>query len=216
MKSRSKKRDLARQKRKILVLLIILAITFTFFLYLTKTQTPPTGCFGNLNEKILSEEYDPTATIGEFENKLVSIPPLVETLAQILGETTEGKRINVDLKAQRVYAYEGERAVFEFVVSTGKWSPTPRGTFTIERKMRAQKMSGGNKVLGTYYYLPNVPWVMFFGNQQIPWSRGYSFHGTYWHNNFGQPMSHGCVNMKTPDAETLFKWAPEGTTVVIY
>ena len=77
-------------------------------------------------------------------------------------------------------------------------------------------MSGGNRAIGTYYYLPGVPWVQFFGNAQIPWSRGYSFHGTYWHNNFGHPMSHGCINMKTPDAKWLYDWAPMGTPVNIY
>ncbi len=68
-------------------------------------------------------------------------------------------------------------------------------------------MEGGKKELGTYYYLPNVPFVMYFYNGQIPKWRGFGLHGTYWHNNFGHPMSHGCINMKTEDAELLFHWA---------
>ena len=68
-------------------------------------------------------------------------------------------------------------------------------------------MQGGNKDLGTYYYLPNVPYVMFFYNNEIVKMRGFSFHGTYWHNNFGHPMSHGCINMKTEDAKKLYEWA---------
>lgn len=59
------------------------------------------------------------------------------------------------------------------------------------------------------YFLPAVPYVMYFhGN--------YGLHGTYWHNNFGQPMSHGCVNLPTDAAQWLFNWAPIGTKVVTH
>jgi len=60
-------------------------------------------------------------------------------------------------------------------------------------------MEGGVKGTGTYYYLPNVPYTMYFHN-------GFGLHGTYWHNNFGEPMSHGCVNLPTIAAEKLFYW----------
>lgn len=68
-------------------------------------------------------------------------------------------------------------------------------------------MSGGSKALRTYYYLPNVPWVMFFYNDQVAKMRGFSFHGTYWHDNFGTPMSHGCINMRSEEAKMLYDWA---------
>ena len=158
---------------------------------------------------------------GEFHGKIVYAPAITfddrgyPTYKNVLGDST-GKRIDVDLSSQRVYAYEGGSRVNEFVVSTGLWGRTPTGTFTIQRKVSSQTMAGGNRAIGTYYYLPGVPWVQFFGNAQVPWSRGFSFHGTYWHNNFGHPMSHGCVNMKTPDAQWLYDWAPMGTTVSIY
>ncbi len=150
---------------------------------------------------------------------------------QVLGTNSGNKRIEVDLTNQKVYAYEGDARVFEFTVSTGKWGATPTGTFTIAYKNYSQKMSGGSKALGTYYYLPNVHHVQFFGNDQIPWSRGFSFHEAYWHNNFGHPMSHGCINMKAADAEALYNWTTpdvgdkrwvkaseenSGTTVIIY
>ena len=105
-----------------------------------------------------------------------------------------------------VYAYEGNTKVMEFLVSTGKWGKTPTGEFTIAYKTESQKMSGGSKALHTYYYLPNVPYVQFFGNDKIPWGRGFSFHGTYWHDKFGTPQSHGCINMRTEDAKALFEW----------
>jgi len=150
--------------------------------------------------------YAPLTSFGNLSN---------QQSQKVLGDTTD-KRIEVNLSAQRVLAFEGGNKVNEFVVSTGLWGRTPTGTFTIQRKVPSQTMAGGNRAIGTYYYLPGVPWVQFFGNSQVPWSRGFSFHGTYWHNNFGHPMSHGCVNMKTPDAQWLYDWAPMGTSVNIY
>jgi len=158
---------------------------------------------------------------GEWHGKTVYAPPVPGSpMSQILKRNVlgdaAGKRIEVNLNTQRVLVFEGNIQVNEFVVSTGLWGRTPTGTFTTQRKVTSQTMSGGNRAIGTYYYLPGVQWVQYFGNAQIPWSRGFSFHGTYWHNNFGHPMSHGCINMKTPDAKWLFDWAPMGTPVSIY
>jgi LysM repeat protein len=114
---------------------------------------------------------------------------------------TTGKQIVVDLSDQRVYAYENGVLVRNVLVSTGLWgTPTVSGDYRIYVKYDSQLMSGPG------YYLPGVPWVMYF-------YQGYSLHGTYWHNNFGQPMSHGCVNMPTPEAQWLYMWAPIGTPV---
>lgn len=113
----------------------------------------------------------------------------------------EGKQIVVSLSQQQVFAYEDGVLIRQFVVSTGlPGTPTVTGNFAIYVKYVSQRMSGPG------YDLPNVPWVMYF-------YRGYALHGTYWHNNFGQPMSHGCVNMRTPEAEWLYNWAPIGTPV---
>lgn len=146
-----------------------------------------------------------------FHNQPVSAPSIAifNQVARILGATTapSDKRIEVDLTHQKVYAYEGNVRVYEFLVSTGKWGWTPTGEFTIWVKVKSQLMSGGSRALHTYYYLPNVPWVMFFYNDQVPKMRGFSFHGTYWHDNFGHPMSHGCVNMRTEEAKLLYDWA---------
>jgi lipoprotein-anchoring transpeptidase ErfK/SrfK len=114
------------------------------------------------------------------------------------------KWIEVDLSEQRLYAHEGQTTVLNARVSTGTWQyPTVKGRFKIYAKYRATRMTGPG------YDLPNVPWTMFF-------YAGYAIHGTYWHNNFGTPMSHGCVNMKTPEAKWLFNWAPKGTLVVVH
>jgi len=158
--------------------------------------------------------YDDKNEQGVFMGKKVASSPVVKKVVEkqaVLGDYYAVKRIDVDLTNQRVYAFEDNKKVMEFVVSTGKWGRTPTGTFRIAYKNYVQKMEGGNKALGTYYYLPNVHYVQFFGNEQIPWSRGFSFHEAYWHNNFGVPMSHGCINMKLEDAQALYEWTTPDT-----
>ena len=112
--------------------------------------------------------------------------------------------VDVDLTQQRVYAYEGSTLIQSFIASTGTWQhPTVTGQYTIYVKYESAPMSGPD------YYLPGVPYIMYF-------YKGYALHGTYWHDNFGTPMSHGCVNLRTPDAEWLFYWASIGTVVNIH
>ena len=168
------------------------------------------------------ENFDPSDTRAVFLNSPLTVPGSLAELPKperVLGATDSNKKIYVDLTKQMLYAYEGDKLVYSFLVSTGRWAPTPTGTFSIANKFRFTKMSGGSVALHTYYYLPNVPFVMFFGNSQIPASRGFSLHGTYWHNNFGHPMSHGCVNMKTSEAEIIYNWSgpviPDGKNSVV-
>ena len=147
----------------------------------------------------------PTATPTRTPRPTATFTPLSPPLpSPTTSPASGGKWIDVNLTAQRVMAYEGNRAVLVAPVSTGlPGTPTVTGRYRIYRKVPSQLMTGPG------YYLPGVPWVMYF-------YRGYSFHGTYWHNNFGQPMSHGCVNMRTPDAKWLYDWAPIGTLVVVH
>lgn len=126
---------------------------------------------------------------------------------RVLGQTTEPKHIYVNLAVQKLQAFEGDKVVLEFPVSTGKWSRTPTGVFKIWVKLRYTRMSGGNPSDGTYYNLANVPYTMFFEGPNAEAGRGFSLHGAYWHNNFGYPMSHGCVNIRPEDARKLFYWA---------
>ena len=160
-------------------------------------------------------EYDKNNETGEFLGHVVKSKDLTsdETFLadnpsnQVLGDSeSDDKRIEVDLSKQMVYAYEGDDKVMEFLISSGKWGRTPTGEFNIAYKTKSQTMSGGSKALRTYYYLPNVQYVQFFGNSEIPWSKGFSFHGTYWHDKFGTPQSHGCINMRNEDAKQLFEW----------
>jgi lipoprotein-anchoring transpeptidase ErfK/SrfK len=156
----------------------------------------------------LTGEYDTASTLGEFHTQKVASAELSDVAApKVLGDTNATKRIEVDLSTQRLYAYEGDNKVYDFLISSGKWNKTPTGTFHIWGKFRFTKMSGGSKERHTYYYLPNVPYVMFFSNDEVAASQGFSLHGTYWHSNFGTPMSHGCINMKTEEAGLLYEWS---------
>ncbi|MBI3173143.1 MAG: L,D-transpeptidase [Chloroflexi bacterium] len=120
------------------------------------------------------------------------------------GNSFSGRWIDVNLSQQRVYAYEGDTVVNSFIVSTGTWqTPTVTGTYKIWIKLLSTTMAGPG------YYLTNVPYTMYF-------YKGYGLHGTYWHNNFGTPMSHGCVNLRTSDAEWLYNWASVGTVVNVH
>lgn len=114
-----------------------------------------------------------------------------------------GKCILVVLSRQMTYAYEDGQLKFSSATSTGvPGHATPVGTFHVYGKTAKQKMSGPG------YYLPNVPWILWFKGD-------YSLHGAYWHNNFGHVMSHGCVNLPIARAKEYFDFAPVGTPVII-
>jgi lipoprotein-anchoring transpeptidase ErfK/SrfK len=113
------------------------------------------------------------------------------------------KRIEVNLSEQWVQCFEGSNPVFIAKVSTGRqyddgsyW--TPEGKFMTFRKRPSRHMTAGNLASG--YDLPGVPWVSYITED------GVSFHGTYWHNDFGTPRSHGCINMTPQAAKWLFRW----------
>lgn len=210
-----------------LVLSLTVGVIFRTGVLIAQSQT-------ELNpQAFYSGNYDPTQTQGEFYGKRVVSAPVPDTVdtSAVLGSSTGEKRIEVDLTNQRLYAFEGEQKVYDFLISSGKWGRTPTGTFRIWGKFKYKHMSGGSRELRTFYSLPNVPFTMFFANAEVPAARGFGIHGTYWHDNFGHPMSHGCINMKTEEAEVLFYWAEPvpgesnytkvsednpGTEVVIY
>jgi hypothetical protein len=123
----------------------------------------------------------------------------------------EEKRIEISVADQFLRAFEGDDLVFQATLSTGVPSAnpspngipteTPKGNFNICRKTPSRHMGDGNLTSELdAYELPGVPWVSFFH------AYGIGFHGTYWHDNFGSPMSHGCVNMRNEDAKWLYRW----------
>lgn len=199
-----------RNPAKYLLVLIVPAVFL--FLVTVRQQTPcanSISCINNLNVDVENN------ALGVFMGQKVS-PPKIDLAAdkaktRVLGDqtTTGGKHIYVDLTHQTLYAYQGNTLFLQTLVSTGKWRFTPTGDFKIWVRLRATRMTGGTGA--DFYDLPNVPYTMFFAGDGMPASMGFSLHGTYWHNNFGHPMSHGCVNMRTTDAEKIFYWIDDPT-----
>lgn len=191
--------------------LVVLTIGLGLLMIAKNKIDPSQSCANSIScIKDLSGKYESGQTQGEFMGQVVQSPTLaINPLSptKVLGQGTGPKKIYVDLAAQRLYAFEGDVLVYSFPVSTGKWGATPTGTFTIWVKLPYTRMSGGNPAIGTYYNLPNVPNVMFYHNSEVSKAQGYSIHGAYWHNNFGHPMSHGCVNMALDDVKLIYAWA---------
>lgn len=121
------------------------------------------------------------------------------------------KEIVVSISAETMWAYENGNLVISSLVSTGigdvPETVTPLGNWAIWEKLDSQTMEG--TISDQYYRVPDVPYVMYFDD------RGDALHGTYWHNNFGHPMSHGCVNLPMDVAAFLYDWAGIGTPVTI-
>jgi lipoprotein-anchoring transpeptidase ErfK/SrfK len=164
----------------------------------TETPTPtPTDTLTPTPTDTSTPTFTPYPTDTDYPTEEPEEPPYPEPGG-------EGRWIDVDLSDQLTYAYEGDEIVNVFWVSTGTWDhPTVTGQYYIYVKYEYADMAGPG------YYLPDVPYVMYFYD-------GYGLHGTYWHSNFGTPMSHGCVNLSIPDAEWLYNWADVGTLVNIH
>jgi lipoprotein-anchoring transpeptidase ErfK/SrfK len=110
------------------------------------------------------------------------------------------KWIDIDLSDQVLTAYQGDTAVRYFTISSGKSStPTVTGSFRIYSRTELQDMSGGSKAAGDYYFQADVPWVQYF-------YQDYAIHGAYWHNMFGTPIGHGCINMRVEESRWLYEW----------
>ena len=153
----------------------------------------------------------PIAPIVQFQPSGVVLQMLPEQPA-MAGPKAEMARlkktskrwIEVNLTTQRLIAWEGKTWVDAKVISSGKAStPTLTGVFEVQDKYRTTVMRGAD------YEVPDVPHAMFYDG-------GYAIHGAYWHNNFGTPVSHGCVNMSENAAAWLFGWARVGTPIVIH
>jgi lipoprotein-anchoring transpeptidase ErfK/SrfK len=164
--------------------------------------------YGNGEAWVFSGVVDAQGVQGVPEvegppTKVPSSPTLIPPPAAPT-EIDETRWIDVDLSEQRLRAYEGGEVVRTTLVSTGlPRTPTVRGQFRIWIKLRHDDMEGPD------YYLEDVPYVMYF-------YQGYGLHGTFWHSNFGQRMSHGCVNLPTSEAEWVFNFVDVGTLVNVH
>jgi lipoprotein-anchoring transpeptidase ErfK/SrfK len=120
-------------------------------------------------------------------------------LAPISPERAD-KKIVVDVVKQEVTCFEGETPIFSTRTATGFGSNrTPRGEYEVLRKSHTSYMIGG--VGDDYYNLPGVSFPTYFTRSAI------AVHGTYWHNDYGRPRSHGCVNVLNDAAQFVFRWS---------
>ncbi len=129
----------------------------------------------------------------------------------VKGSATTTKNIYVNLSEETLYAYEDDTLFMSAPISTGlELTPTPAGTFTVFRKTPSRYMQGPLPGVSTQVYdLPGVPWNLYFTEE------GAVIHGAYWHDHFGEPWSHGCVNLSPENAKKLYQWASVGTKVVV-
>lgn len=170
----------------------------------TPTNTPtPTSTATPTPTPTATPTSTPTRTATPTRTRTATSAP-TQTAVQSVDTESGEKWIDIDLSEQRLYAYSGSTVVGSFLVSTGTSEhPTPVGQYAVYIKLLYTDMTGDD------YYLPDVPYTMYF-------YQGYGIHGTYWHSNFGTPMSHGCVNMETSDAAWLYNWAYVGILVNIH
>ncbi|HUD45122.1 MAG TPA: L,D-transpeptidase [Patescibacteria group bacterium] len=192
----------------ILVIIFLLSFAISYVLLKPHRNIPHCANSGSCKSDLYFKIENNVP--GVFEGKKVYAPtinPQNEKPEKVLGIATPSaeKRIFVDLSTQTLIAYQGSTQILKTFVSTGKWQATPTGNFHIWEKLLSTRMTGGEGA--DAYDLPNVPYVMYFYND-------FGLHGAYWHDNFGHPMSHGCVNLRQTDAKTLYDWAdgPNGNT----
>jgi LysM repeat protein len=160
---------------------------------------------GTTVQQLLVDNGLPNGRFIYVGQRLRVRPAAPQSPLNLVAAPGSGKKwIEVNLSEQSLTAWQGDVAVMHTSISSGRSNtPTVTGRFTIGNKYKAQRMSGPG------YDLPNVPWVMYFYS-------AYAIHGAYWHNNFGTPMSHGCVNMRSDEAQMLYEWAPAGTEVYVH
>jgi lipoprotein-anchoring transpeptidase ErfK/SrfK len=131
--------------------------------------------------------------VSQYQVGVVSVSPRPSAIGPL------DKWIEVNLYEQTLAAYEGDQMVYATLVSSGlpQWPTTP-GLFQIYVKVKQGQMSGAEGQ-PDYYYLQDIPWIMYFDDQQ-------ALHTAYWHDGFGLPHSHGCINLAPQDALWLFNW----------
>ena len=155
--------------------------------------------------------------VPEYDEALFIPPPEPVPVGWDVGTFGPGpqqggfQEIVISISSQALWAYEGGEMVMSTYVSTGTAevpeTATPVGPHTIIVKVDVQDMEG--TISGEYYFVEDVPYVMYIDDY------GNALHGTYWHSNFGAPMSHGCINLPMDVAAWMYGWAPLGTPVTV-
>jgi L,D-transpeptidase catalytic domain len=173
-------------------------------LYFSSThwiQETVTGSDSSAWYAIRSDRYDRTYFIPAETMRVI---PAAEFSP--LAPAVANKRIQINTTAETITAFENERPVFTTRISSGgsfgdgKDFRTPLGDYIIDRKRPSRHMAAGDGAADDAYDLPGVPWVSYFNG-------GIAIHGTYWHNDYGRPWSHGCINVLSQDAKWFYRWS---------
>lgn len=133
----------------------------------------------------------------------IRIIPMAELTT--LSPNVTDKHIQINTTAETITAFEYGRPIFTTRISSGgtfgegKDFRTPLGDYAVDRKRPSRHMAAGDGAADDAYDLPGVPWVSYFNG-------GIAIHGTYWHNDFGRPWSHGCINLLSQDAKWFYRW----------
>lgn len=162
--------------------------------------------------QLFEEDFRGGVDIAQFRTSRNQQTLAVVPRAQLQrADLTRGEKyIEVDLSEQVTRLWEGGFMRQTYLISSGlPGTPTPQGDFSILAKIERHVYDGR-----PVYYFPNTPWNLRYKAGGT--GSNYYFHTAYWHNNFGHPMSHGCVNMREPDARFLYQWAEVGTPAWIH
>lgn len=151
--------------------------------------------------RLLDDKWDSFYYIPAKHMRII----LDEEISPLSSEIPDSEKlIKVNLADQIVMAYEGTRLVFATRTATGgqfrdgRWT-TPQGKFITYYKRPTRHMAAGD-IASNGFDLPGVPWVLYITES------GISFHGTYWHNDYGRPRSHGCINLTPQASKWLYRW----------
>jgi lipoprotein-anchoring transpeptidase ErfK/SrfK len=172
-------------------------------------EEPTTVPVGKMMVERLRLDTTPIAQgdLPVYSEELFTPPPMT-TVSGVPVDPNAEKWVMINITLQYLWAYQGDQVLWQGYISTGTAKfATPPGSYSVLSKLESQTMEG---VLGgEYYNVPDVPDVMYFTDY------GHALHGTYWHNNFGTPMSHGCVNLPTDVADWMYQWSTVGMRVEI-
>jgi lipoprotein-anchoring transpeptidase ErfK/SrfK len=158
------------------------------------------GADGAVWYELLDDRSDIRYYVPASAVRLISAAEVTPISPQVTD-----KRIEINTTAETITALEYDRPVFTTRISSGgsfgegKDFRTPLGNYHVDRKRPSRHMAAGDGAADDAYDLPGVPWVSYFNG-------GIAIHGTYWHNDFGHPWSHGCINLLSQDAKWFYRW----------
>jgi len=195
------------------------AVFFTLIFTIINISSPKKypGC----SPKNFRDYLDPSQTAAIWQDQNIS--PLLGLKnklpvdkQKILGIESQDKTIEINLSQKKLIARQGDKIILETAINTGKYLNSPQGDFSISHKYLSVDLSGGSHLNQTYFYLPNVPYALYFKPE-------FAIIGSYWSKSFGQESGFGCIEVPLDQAETLYYWADSptlssspGTKIVIH